>query len=490
MAEQEGGAMGTAFDVVVVGAGYGGVTGAALLAERGRRVLVVDKNPQPGGKAMSLRRGGSTYEMWPIVGGPATGSRIEELMAVIGACEDVPMVTPERTGELRFIDADGSVFATPLGALPSSAFAAPDHPEVGQPELEAAIEMAGAMLAATDEELTALDTTDIATWMGRFGIGRVLNAHQMAILNLLFVAGVDRIPASEAIRTLRDFSLKGAGRYHAGGYARPAEVAVEYVAAHGGEYRPRTSVERIVVDGRRVTGVVVDGELIRAHAVVSNAGIQPTVLDLVGTEHFPGEYVERVRGLEPSWAFVGARYFLDAPVVDVPMVVQFSDQSWWTDDRFRSAEAGRWPDHPLLFTVVPSLYDASLAPDADHQVVLAGTMSSPDPQSPMGAEAIRRVDAEMRWTWPDVGDHIVKRETFTAANVSAATRASVVGGQGGECIGIAQVIGQCGSSKPDAVAPLDGLFFVGCDAGGYGCGTHQAVESGFVVADLVDAALG
>ncbi len=481
--------MDAAFDVIVVGAGYGGASCAALLAERGRSVLVVDKNPQPGGKAMSLRRAGSTYEMWPIVGGPATGSRIEELMTVLGADDDAAMVTPEHTGELRFIDSDGSVFATPLGALPASATAAPDHPEIGQNELGSAFEMAIAMVEASDDQLAALDTTDIASWMAGFGIGRVLNAHQMAVLNLLFVAPVDRIPASEAIRTLRDFSMKGAGRYHAGGYARPAEVAVDYVATHGGEFRPRTKVDRIVVEEGRATGVVIDGELVTARAVVSNAGIQPTVLALVGAEHFPDDYVGRVSMLEPSWSFVGARYFLDAPVVDEPMVVQFSDESWWDDERFRAAEAGRWPDHPLLFTVVPSLYDTSLAPDADHQVVLAGTMSSPDLTSSMGAEAIRRVDEEMHWTWPGIEGHIVKREAFTAANVSAASRASVMAGQGGECIGIAQVIGQCGSSKPAVAAPLEGLYFVGCDAGGYGCGTHQAVESGFAVADLVDVAL-
>jgi hypothetical protein len=34
---------------------------------------------------------------------------------------------------------------------------------------------------------------------------------------------------------------------------------------------------------------------------------------------------------------------------------------------------------------------------------------------------------------------------------------------------------------------LPGLFYVGCDAGGYGCGTHQAVDSGINVADLVHA---
>ena len=39
--------------------------------------------------------------------------------------------------------------------------------------------------------------------------------------------------------------------------------------------------------------------------------------------------------------------------------------------------------------------------------------------------------------------------------------------------------------SPTAKAPLRGLFYVGCDAGGYGCGTHQAVDSAFKVAHMV-----
>jgi len=32
---------------------------------------------------------------------------------------------------------------------------------------------------------------------------------------------------------------------------------------------------------------------------------------------------------------------------------------------------------------------------------------------------------------------------------------------------------------------VQGLFYVGCDAGGYGVGTQQAVESGINVANVV-----
>jgi hypothetical protein len=61
----------------------------------------------------------------------------------------------------------------------------------------------------------------------------------------------------------------------------------------------------------------------------------------------------------------------------------------------------------------------------------------------------------------------------------------VVPGAGGETIGLGQIAGQCGALKPSIKAPIGGLFYVGCDAGGTGAGTQQAIESGIVVAEAV-----
>ena len=58
-------------------------------------------------------------------------------------------------------------------------------------------------------------------------------------------------------------------------------------------------------------------------------------------------------------------------------------------------------------------------------------------------------------------------------------------GQGGECVGLAQVVGQCGKLKPPVDAPIRGLYYAGADAGAAGMGTHQAVLSGTEVARLV-----
>jgi prolycopene isomerase len=305
-----------------------------------------------------------------------------------------------------------------------------------------------------------------------------------ALCNLLFVVPVDRLPASEALSTLKDFGRGGAGRYHAGGFGSIAEAAAKYVEARGGTFLRGARVRRILVEDGRAAGVATDGGEFRSRVVLSNAGIQPTVLRLVGEDRFTAAYVARVRSLQPSWAFVGARLHLDAPVFEVPMTVVYSDESWLDQARYDKAMAGSFPRDPLLFVTVPSLFDPSLAREGS-QVALVGTLGTPDPDSPMNREAIRRAqDGAMR-LWPGLRDHVVRREAFSARHVSSASRDQVMPGQGGECIGLGQLIGQCGRSKPAARSPLLGLYFVGCDAGGSGCGTHQAVDSGFRVAAMV-----
>ena len=91
----------------------------------------------------------------------------------------------------------------------------------------------------------------------------------------------------------------------------------------------------------------------------------------------------------------------------------------------------------------------------------------------------------MALVWPEIPAHIESKEYYSTREVSIVSRDAVLPGSGGECIGLGQIVGQCGSHKPAAESPLRGLFFVGTDAGGYGCGAHHAVNSGMNVAEMV-----
>lgn len=54
------------WDAIVIGAGMGGLTAAAHLVKAGLRVLVLERNPHPGGTAYVYHREGFTFPMGPL----------------------------------------------------------------------------------------------------------------------------------------------------------------------------------------------------------------------------------------------------------------------------------------------------------------------------------------------------------------------------------------------------------------------------------------
>jgi len=476
------------YDAIVVGAGFGGSACAALLAKRGLRTLLVDKNAVAGGKALTMSKEGFRYEFWPVVGGPNQNSQFHAVLKELQMEGEVELITPPGIGALIYKGRSGRYEAPP----PPSEQQADEGPlalvrllNLTEQELPNAARIFADMTSMPPEEIDKLDDVTLSEFLSRYDVPRPVYTYLGMWCNIVFVAPIDLVAASEAIRTHQDFARGGAGRYSSGGYGRVAEVFAQAVEKHGGRVLMKTRVERIMVEEGVVSGVVTDQGTFRAPIVISNAGIQPTVLSLVGEEHFDEGYVAYVKGLQPSWGLMGIRYFLNRPVFERGMYVAFSDDSYMDTERFRKAKEGDLPEDALLFIVVPSLYDSTLAPEGK-QCALVATVCSPDPEAP---------DAELWWNkmeetlfkiWPGAERAIESKERYSTYHVSALTRDHVLSGQGGECIGLGQIVGQCGRHKPSARAPIRGLYYVGCDAGGYGCGTHQAVDSGVNVAAMVE----
>lgn len=482
--------MSESYDVIVIGAGYGGATIAALLADAGRRVALVDKTPRAGGKTQTLDRKGYRYEMFGAVGIPALDSRFHELVERLDLGDEVELLFPEgpvAAMHYRTEDGDWRTFRGSLRpgsdvdvASLQALFAATDE------EMEALANFYLALFMLSDEDIDVLDDVGTTEFLAPHGLSAGLTSQINATLNMLFVVPVDRLAASETVRCLRAAALSGSGRFHRGGYGQVAEACARFVVDHGGLFRTSTRVESIDVEDGRAIGVTLkDGTELRAPVVVSNAGIQPTVLKLTGAEHFPADYVERVRGLEPSWAIAGVRYVFDTRVFDAGLIPVFSDESWLDSERFAAMERGEWPDVPLIAIDVASEFDPGLVPVEGHQVANIQVFVPADPDSPLVDEAIARARATVEELYPAIREHTIRTEPYGPRQASLLTRDATEPGTGGEAVGLAQVVGQVGRNKPDPRTPLPGLYLVGCDAGGVGAGTHQAVDSGFNVAAMV-----
>lgn len=480
------------YDIIVIGAGYGGASVAALLAKAGQRVALVDKTPKPAGKVQWLDRRGYKIEAFGAVGIPALNSRFHELVDTLGVADRVEFIIPEGSDMAQ-------VFYKPH-AGPWRKMATGLRPEFGEEEmarlkqtldvgdedLMAMASVYGAAMAVTDEELDALDDVSFADWLQPFNLPRTMSDHLGLIMNALFVVSTDKLAASEAVFTLKQMVMGGVGRYHKGGYGRVAEVCAEYVAENGGRYMAKETVTRILVENGRAVGVETKaGERIYAKAIISNAGIQPTVLKLAGAEHFPADYVARVKALEPSLSIAGCRYVLDKPIFEGAFINIFGESGAIDDANWARMTQGEWPEVPPIVIDVETAFDPEMSPIPGHQIANFQIFVSADPKSPMAEEAIARAERVINELYPELQQHIVRREPYGPRMISSLSRDAVLPGVGGEAVGLGQIVGQIGRHKPSPRTPLPGLYLVGCDAGGRGAGTHQAVDSGFHVAAMV-----
>jgi prolycopene isomerase len=142
------------------------------------------------------------------------------------------------------------------------------------------------------------------------------------------------------------------------------------------------------------------------------------------------------------------------------------------------------PDEVILFMINHSFFDEDAAPPGK-QVLVSGTVCSSNPEAKEIEAIWNKMDQQMKSHFPEIWHACERKEYNGPKEISDLTRDSVIEGQGGECVGLAQIVGQCGSMKPSSNAPINGLYIAGADAGAKGMGTHQATLSGTAVARLV-----
>jgi all-trans-retinol 13,14-reductase len=98
------------FDVVVIGAGLGGLAAAAALARKGMSVLVLERHVVPGGYATSFVRGRYEFEVslhvLSDIGTPQRPGGLRNFLGDVGAWEDVELVRVPHFARAVFADAE------------------------------------------------------------------------------------------------------------------------------------------------------------------------------------------------------------------------------------------------------------------------------------------------------------------------------------------------------------------------------------------------
>lgn len=498
-------------EVVVIGAGMGGLAAAARLSVKGHRVRILEAGPNYGGKLGSYSRDGFVFDTGPsLLTLPAVYRDlfIKTGRSQLEDCVDLQPVEPA----FRYAFADGTVAELPGSGTGACATALGDAlggaaaddwrvlmKRAGEvwritrrPVLESPLsgprDLIGLMSSVTD-------IRTVAPWRSLRNQGRS-SLRDDRLVTLLdryaTYTGSDPRRAPAALVTV-PYVEQSFGAWHLGGGIRTlADALFDRCLERGIEVELSAAVTRISTDSGRVTGVeLADGRRLACDIVVANADAAKVYGELLddpaaraplrslsrATPSFSGfVLLLAVRGRTPGLRHHNVWFPADY------------------DDEFDSVFGRRGdPAHPAadptIYVCAPA--DPAMRPDADHEAwfVLVnaprhGTEAGCiDWHAPGLAESYAdRVLTVLAGRGTDIRDRVLWREIRTPADLESAT-----GAPGGAIYGTSSNGTRAAFLRPANRSPVTGLYLVGGSAHPGG-GLPLVAMSAEIVANLIGRA--
>ncbi|MCC6465093.1 MAG: NAD(P)/FAD-dependent oxidoreductase [Planctomycetes bacterium] len=274
------------YDVIVIGSGLAGMTGANVLATQGYRVALFEQHYNYGGLATWFKRpGGHTFDI-SLHGFPV--GMVKSMRRYWGK-EIADSIVPLQS--IRFHNPQFSFETT---------FTREDYTE----KVVRAFRLERTQVEAFYDHLRAMeyynnDGTTTRRMLERFFPGRN-DVHRAFMEPITYANGstLDEPAVTYGI-VFSNFMSKGVFTF-SGGTDQLILRMRRILARNGVECFSGAEVEKILVENGRVVGARVNSRDIRARAVLSNANIKNTVLRLAGEGNFKPAFVEKTRAVRLS----------------------------------------------------------------------------------------------------------------------------------------------------------------------------------------------
>jgi phytoene dehydrogenase-like protein len=298
------------YDVIVIGAGNGGLTAAVSLAQRRRKVLLLERHNIPGGCATSFIRGRFEFEValhqLSGLGTEANPGPLRGVLNNLGILDRVEFVEelhlyraviPDRLDITIPADREGAIDALKT-RFPEEAAAIDAFFEL---VWAFAMQFIGAFYLRDPER--SREKYPLYFRYALRSFGSVLDEYfrdpllKMTLGTYWGYAGLPPSRLSFSDMTLMLWAYIEYKPFHIkGGSQALSNALLDAFLEAGGTVRFSCGAERIVVSENRVVAVITEhGDEITCDHVVSNAGTLRTYIDLIGSAQVPANSLKALR---------------------------------------------------------------------------------------------------------------------------------------------------------------------------------------------------
>ena len=274
------------YDVIVIGSGLAGLTSANILARAGHRVCVLEQHYNLGGMATWFkRRGGHVFDI-SLHGFPW------------GMKKTVRRYWSPELAQ-RIVQLDGIRFDNPQFCF-DTAFTKEDF-------TQKLVEVMGCNPKSVDAFYADLaqmnyydeDTRTTGDVLEQYFPGRN-DVHRLLLEPISYANGAHLDdPAISFGIVFSNFMSKGVFTFTGGTDLLIRDLKAS-LKASGVDLFNRVQVERILIDQGRTRGVLAEGREIGAEVVISNAGLHPTIQNLIGPEHLTEDFYTGAMAVRPN----------------------------------------------------------------------------------------------------------------------------------------------------------------------------------------------
>ncbi|MDP8265872.1 MAG: NAD(P)/FAD-dependent oxidoreductase [Candidatus Aceula meridiana] len=284
------------YDAIIVGAGIGGLVCGCYLAKAGMKVLIVEKNPQPGGYCVSFKRRGCLFDAAVhAVQSCSRGSILDIIFSELIKSNKLKFNRSDPTDTIIFRSGKLHIFNDQNKTINNFQNVFPTEKKSLQDFFNLLYSESLISLYFRYRRNTFLDVLNI-----------FFKSEQLKAIFEVFLGNIGsfarKTSAVAAIVLIRQFIIDG-GYYPEGGIQRIPDSLFEAFIGAGGNVILNKEVAKILIKNKKCYGVrLKDGGSYFSKIVVSNCDFSRTIINLIGRQEADSRFLRKIENLETTYS--------------------------------------------------------------------------------------------------------------------------------------------------------------------------------------------